>query len=181
MFVGVGLGGVFGCFGGGYVGLGVVVLCLCLVFGFGVGFSKYWRCCRNGESLFLDETIYPQSLGQLAGHPLNDPRVRVELEDVAKLLRNAQASYDAVLLDVDNGPDAFTRDENAWLYAPAGLRAIQGALRSEGVLAVWSSYRDHGFKARLVRAAFQVEEIPWKARGERGAVHTIWLAQKPRG
>jgi spermidine synthase len=120
-------------------------------------------------------------LGHLAGNPLSDRRVQVEVEDIAKLLRREQTGYDAVLLDVDNGPDAFTRPENAWLYANAGLRTIQAALRPLGVLGVWSSYRDHGFKARLSRSGFEVEEIPCKARGERGAVHTIWMAQLPRG
>lgn len=119
-------------------------------------------------------------LSHLAGQPLNDARVRVEIEDVAKLLRSAKAAYDAILLDVDNGPDAFTRDENAWLYAAQGLRVIQTALRPQGILGVWSSYRDHGFEARLARGGFKVEEIPWKARGSRGAVHTIWLATKPQ-
>lgn len=119
-------------------------------------------------------------LGALADHPLQDARVRVEIDDVAKLLRRDRASYDAVLLDVDNGPDAFTRDANSWLYAPPGLRVIEAALRAEGLLGVWSSYRDQGFATRLARAGFRVEEIPWKARGTRGAVHTIWLAQKPR-
>jgi spermidine synthase len=119
-------------------------------------------------------------LGHLADQPLNDARVRVKVEDVARLLRAAKAGYDAILLDVDNGPDAFTRDENAWLYGASGLRTIQSALRPQGILGVWSSYRDHGFEARLARGGFQVEEIPWKARGSRGAVHTIWLGTKPQ-
>jgi spermidine synthase len=119
-------------------------------------------------------------LGHLAGQPLNDARVEVAVEDVVQLLRGAKSQYDAVLLDVDNGPDAFTRDANAWLYGAPGLRAMQNALRSQGILGVWSSYRDQPFAARLKRGGFAVEEIPWRARGDKGAVHTLWLATKPR-
>lgn len=119
-------------------------------------------------------------LGQLAGQPLNDRRVKVEVQDVAQLLRGAKASYDAVLLDVDNGPDAFTRDANAWLYAAAGLRVMQSALRTQGILGVWSSYRDQAFATRLERGGFGVEEVRVRARGEKGAVHTLWFATKRR-
>lgn len=118
-----------------------------------------------------------EQLGHLAGHPLDDPRVDVQVVDVIKLLRAARAYYDAILLDVDNGPEGFTRSANDWLYGSAGLSAIARALRPKGVLGVWSAGRDRAFATRLSRAGFSVQEVACKARGERGGSrHTIWLA-----
>ena len=89
------------------------------------------------------------ALGGLTRHPLDDPRVVVELGDVADLVRTSEASFDAVLLDVDNGPDALSHDTNGWLYTLAGLAALKGALRPDGALAVWSAHDEPGFPRRL--------------------------------
>lgn len=118
-------------------------------------------------------------LGQLAGHPLRDPRVRVQIGDVAELLRNSPRQFDAILLDVDNGPNGLTRPENDWLYGPGGLRAARQALRSGGILAVWSVAPDSLFSKRLQQAGFKVDEVRARARGKgKGARHCLWLAEK---
>jgi spermidine synthase len=93
-------------------------------------------------------------LGPLAGHPLDDPRTTVVLGDVAALIRASSDRFDAILLDVDNGPTAFTQRANAWLYSPAGLSAIHRALRKGGSLAVWSVDADPTFEPRLRAAGF---------------------------
>jgi spermidine synthase len=116
-------------------------------------------------------------LADLAGHPLHDARVTVQEADVARILRAEQGAYDAILLDVDNGPVSLTRKGNDWLYARAGLDAAYAALRAGGVLAVWSAGPDRAFAKRLCRAGFEVSEVSARARGPRGGGrHIIWLA-----
>jgi spermidine synthase len=116
-------------------------------------------------------------LAHLAGRPLEDPRVSVREGDVARLLREEPGAYDAILLDVDNGPEPLTRKENARLYGRPGLETAFAALRRGGVLAVWSAGPDRAFAKNLHRAGFKVEEVSVPARGPRGgARHTIWLA-----
>ncbi|QKT04550.1 spermidine synthase [Ectothiorhodospiraceae bacterium 2226] len=118
-------------------------------------------------------------LAELAGRPLADPRVAVHEGDVAEALRPSER-YDAILLDVDNGPEALSHADNQWLYGAAGLAAARAALRPAGVLAVWSVSPDTGFTRRLRQAGFAVEECPVRARGgRRGARHWIWLATRP--
>jgi spermidine synthase len=121
-------------------------------------------------------------LGDLAGYPLDDPRVTVREVDVAHVLREAHGVYDAILLDVDNGPEGMTHEDNDWLYTRAGLEAGFDALRAAGVLAVWSASPDRAFRERLRRVGFQVEELRVRARGHRkGGRHTIWIAQRAAG
>jgi spermidine synthase len=116
-------------------------------------------------------------LGELAGHPLRDDRVTLREADVAGILRAEQGAYDAILLDVDNGPGGLTRNENDWLYAHGGLSAAFAALRPGGVLAVWSAGPDQAFSDRLRKTGFKVEEVRVRARAARGgALHTIWIA-----
>ena len=116
-------------------------------------------------------------LGDLAGHPLRDGRVTVCEVDVAGILREEQRAYDAILLDVDNGPKGLTRNGNDWLYGQGGLSAAFAALRPGGVLAVWSAGPDQAFSDRLRKTGFKVEEIRVRARNARGgARHTIWIA-----
>ncbi|MBI4826691.1 MAG: hypothetical protein HY807_09795 [Nitrospirae bacterium] len=116
-------------------------------------------------------------LAHLAGHPLDDERVTVREIDVAEILRSEKLAYDAIMLDVDNGPEGLTRKRNDWLYTPEGLKAAFKALRPEGVLAVWSSSPDNAFVRRLKQAGFKVEEVAVRARGTHGGAHyTIWFA-----
>jgi spermidine synthase len=118
-------------------------------------------------------------LADLAGRPLEDPRVTVRVIDVARVLRTERDAYDAVLLDVDNGPEGLTRKGNNWLYAQVGLEATQAALRSAGLLGVWSSHPNRAFTRRLRHVGFTVEEVSVRARGQRGGPqHLIWLAQR---
>ena len=116
-------------------------------------------------------------LAALAGHPLEDSRASVREEDVAQILRAERQSFDAILLDVDNGPEGLARKENDWLYSRPGLEAAYSALRPAGVLAVWSSGPHSVFAQRLRRAGFTVDEIQVPARSaSKGRRHTIWLA-----
>ena len=115
-------------------------------------------------------------LGEPAGHPLLDTRVSVREGDVARLLQNSTQSYDAILLDVDNGPEGLTRRENDWLYGVNGLTAAYTALRPRGVLAVWSAGADPAFLQRLRKVGFEVEEVQVRAHGKKGARHIIWFA-----
>jgi spermidine synthase len=115
-------------------------------------------------------------LGECAGHPLQDPRVIVREKDVARVLKAGQQAYDAILLDVDNGPEGLTRKENDWLYGMDGLNAAYAALRPQGVLAVWSAGPDQGFSQRLRKVGFEVDEVRVHAHGSKGARHIIWCA-----
>ena len=116
-------------------------------------------------------------LGGAAGHPLQDPRVTVREGAVAHILMAEQRAYDAILLDVDNGPEGLTRKENDWLYSMDGLNAAYTALFPRGVLAVWSAGPDQAFIQRLRKTGFEVEEVSVRARGSKGARHIIWIAR----
>ncbi|TXQ90535.1 hypothetical protein, partial [Escherichia coli] len=102
----------------------------------------------------------------------------LRIGDVVAAIRADSSAYDAILLDVDNGPDGLTRPENDRLYNEMGLAAAMAALRPAGVLAVWSAHPDRNFTQRLRRAGFGVEEVPVRANVTSGARHTIWLASK---
>jgi spermidine synthase len=118
-------------------------------------------------------------MAALTGESLDDPRVTLVFEDVARMIANARGTYDAILLDVDNGPDGLSRAGNEWLYVPAGLAAAKAALRPGGVLAVWSAGSDDSFTRRLRDAGFAVEEVVVKARANgKGPRHVIWFATK---
>jgi spermidine synthase len=118
-------------------------------------------------------------LGPLAGHPLKDRRVRVDVNDVAATLRASRDRFDAVMLDVDNGPAAFTAADNAGLYADRGLAAARAALRPGGVLAVWSAWDNRRFEQRLRYGRFDVQVDRVRGRLKRGGPrHTIFLAYK---
>jgi spermidine synthase len=119
-------------------------------------------------------------LGPLAGHPLKDKRVRVEICDVSVTLSSGPGQFDAVLLDVDNGPSAFTASNNARLYADRGLAAARAALKSGGVLAVWSARDDRKFEQRLRYGGFVVQVERVRARLKKGGPrHTIFMGHKP--
>ena len=118
-------------------------------------------------------------LSELAGRPLEDPRVTVRESDVRLVIKEQSAAYDAILLDVDNGPDGLTHEGNDRLYTHGGLAAIKTALKPGGILGVWSAEPDKSFSKRLRGSGFGMKEISVRARGKRGGRrHTIWLAEK---
>ena len=119
-------------------------------------------------------------LADLAGSPLDDNRVTIHEVDVAQMIKTAKDDYNAILIDVDNGPQALTRKENDWLYGFTGLSTAFAALRPKGVLAIWSSGPDRAFAKRLSKAGFEVDEVGVRARdrGKRGAHHIVWIATR---
>jgi spermidine synthase len=158
-----------------------------LIGGLGMGYSLAAAC----ELLASDAEIEVAELvpaivewnqgpiATLAGHPLADPRVRVHVGDVATRIEQVRDHYDAILLDVDNGPDPLAHDHNARLYGAAGLRAAHRALRGSGVHAVWSYSDAGGFARNLERAGFEasVHPVPNPGR-DRGSTHAIWLGRR---
>ncbi|MDX5331947.1 MAG: spermidine synthase [Caulobacteraceae bacterium] len=110
---------------------------------------------------------------------LDDPRVRVVESDVGRLIGEQAGAWDAILLDVDNGPEGLTRRANDQLYDLAGLARARAALRPGGVLAVWSSGPDEGFTRRVRRSGLstEVQRVPAR-KGGRGARHVIWLGRR---
>ncbi len=131
-------------------------------------------------------------LAHLASHPLLDARVQVHVGDVGALLRQPGRRWDAVLLDVDNGPEGLTRDDNDWLYSTSGLTTTARSLRPGGVLGVWSAHPSPAFRRRLQATGLSVEEHQARARAATGSVgsagankrgaggkgprHIVWLA-----
>jgi spermidine synthase len=115
----------------------------------------------------------------LAKHPLRDKRVRIEVGSVAVSIGSRRKHFDAVLLDVDNGPAAFTTPQNKMLYEDRGLAAIRTALKCGGVLAIWSARNDRKFEQRLRYGGFVVEVERVRGRLTKGGpYHTIFLARK---
>jgi spermidine synthase len=115
-------------------------------------------------------------IGAPAGHPLNDRRSTVYVGDVRDVIAREAGGFDAVLMDVDNGPEGLVRRENDWLYGAAGLRATRAALRPGGVLAVWSASPDRAFGKRLQEAGFDVREhVVRPHRAGKGPRHHIWI------
>lgn len=115
-------------------------------------------------------------LGELAGRPLGDKRTRVALGDVAETMANNPGAYDAILLDVDNGPTAFTQSGNMGLYGNEGILNAKAALKPKGVLAVWSAWDDRKFEHRMRHHGFELEVHHVRARGDKGGpMHTIFV------
>ena len=146
-----------------------------LVGGLGMGFTLAAALKTVGpdaEVVSWNRTL----IGEPAGHPLRDPRSRVYIGDVGNLIREESAGFDAILMDVDNGPEALVRRENDWLYGPAGLQATRNALRPSGVLAIWSVSADRSFSKRLQQAGFDTtEHIVHAHRAGKGPRHHIWI------
>ncbi len=118
-------------------------------------------------------------LGELSGNPLNDKRVKLIVGDVMNVMKSNQRSYDAVMLDVDNGPEGLTKDDNNRLYSRNGLKAAFQSLNFNGILSVWSSGDSEEFTERLKKSNFEVDK--WKVRERangKGAKHMIWFAKK---
>ncbi len=121
-----------------------------------------------------------EHLGHLAGMPLNTSRVNVKIEDVAKTIGEKKSAWDIILLDVDNGPDGLTQKDNDRLYSISGLKKSFFALRTKGILGIWSAKSDTAFTKRLEKTGFKVDTKAVKARKSgKKHKHTIWLAEKP--
>jgi spermidine synthase len=156
-----------------------------LIGGLGMGFTLRAALAHlPGSSRITVGELVPEivtwargPLAHLFGDSLDDPRVTIAMRDVYELIAGSRASYDAILLDVDNGPDGLIHAANDRLYGRQGLDATYAALRPGGVLAIWSAYPDKAFTDRLRRARFRVEEVKVRATGGRkGAHHVIWVA-----
>lgn len=157
-----------------------------LVGGLGMGYTlaSALRQLRSDAEVVVAELVPDvvrwnrMHLGHLAEFPLEDPRVRLYEGDVGRLLRQSRAEFDAILLDVDNGPEGLTRVKNDWLYSFAGLHTATVALREDGILAVWAATPDDTFSTRLRRAGFEVEVCGARKRPDQElrSRHTIWLA-----
>ncbi|MDB5637890.1 MAG: spermidine synthase [Bradyrhizobium sp.] len=120
-------------------------------------------------------------MAEIFGDSLGDPRVSIDETDVSEIIRSHVSKFDAILLDVDNGPEGLTRKANDALYSSAGLNAAYTALRPGGVLAVWSSGPNAAFSIRLRTARFDVNEVQVRATGRGGgARHVIWIATRDK-
>ena len=162
-----------------------------LIGGYGMGFTlraALARMAANSEvvvaELVADIIDWAHGpMAELTGDSLSDPRLAIEIADVAAVIDDASdgtiARFDAILLDVDNGPDGLVRDGNEQIYSRTGLARARDALNEGGVLAVWSAAPDHRFTRRLKDARFEVEERFVRARpNNKGPKHTIWFATK---
>lgn len=158
-----------------------------LIGGLGMGFTLRAALAALGpDAAITVAELVPEvvawgrgPMAEVFGFCLDDPRVGIALGDVGGVIRGARAAYDAILLDVDNGPEGLTRRGNDSLYDAPGLAAARQALRPRGVLAVWSSAPDRGFTARLKRAGFAVDELKVRAGRRGNARHVIWMATAP--
>ena len=157
-----------------------------LIGGYGMGFTLRAALAVLGpQARITVAELVPEiiewargPMADLAAACLDDPRVEVVVADVAATMGAARMHFDAILLDVDNGPDGLTRAANDQIYGPAGLASAKAALNPGGVLAIWSAAPDADFTRRLIAAGFAVEEVRVRARGNgRGAHHVIWLAE----
>jgi spermidine synthase len=161
-----------------------------LIGGLGMGFTLRAALAAVGpEAEIVVAELMPAvvswargAMADVFGDSLTDPRVRIREVDVGDIIRASRSTFDAILLDVDNGPEALTRKANDALYDLKGLRAARAALRPGGVLAVWSSGPNPEFTKRLRASGFDAEEIKVRATAAgRGARHIIWMATaKPR-
>jgi spermidine synthase len=158
-----------------------------LIGGLGMGFTLRAALAALGtEARIIVAEVVPAvlawargSMVEVFGTSLTDPRVSVREADVGHLIRSGRSTFDAILLDVDNGPEGLTRKANDALYDLEGLSAARAALRSGGVLAVWSSGPDLNFSQRLRKTGFVVDEVRVRANGARGgARHVIWIATR---
>jgi spermidine synthase len=158
-----------------------------LIGGYGMGFTLRAALAALGtDGQVTVAELVPEIIAwargpmvALAAGCLDDPRVRLVNGDVAALIRDAKGIYDAILLDVDNGPDGLTRAQNGWLYSALGLGQAKAALKPGGVLAIWSAAPDRAFTARLTSIGFKVEEVTVRARSNgKGPRHVIWFAVK---
>lgn len=158
-----------------------------LIGGLGMGFTLRAALAElGGDARITIAELVPAvvawargAMAEIFDGCLDDPRVTIRESDVGHVIGSGKSAWDAILLDVDNGPDGIVYKGNDTLYGAAGVGAARAALKSGGVLAVWSQGPDSGFARRLKQAGFAVEEIKARAHGKRGARHVIWIATKP--
>ena len=157
-----------------------------LIGGYGMGFTlRAALGVLNAASKVTVVELVPEIIDWAREHMaamtagcLDDSRVRLEIGDVVKEIGASNRRYDAILLDVDNGPDGLTREANTELYSLHGLASAKAALKPGGVLAIWSAGPDEGFTRRLKHAGFAVEQIQVRAGANgKGARHVIWFAR----
>ena len=157
-----------------------------LVGGMGMGFTlaAALKATKESSKVVVAELVpdviewNKGPLGECAGYPINNKRVIIHLGDVAELFKAKQPEFDAVLLDVDNGPEGFTHGDNNNIYSLNSLLDIRQTLKPNGVLAVWSAYHDPKFTTQLKKAKFNVETKTVRAHKGKGSKHTIYLAVK---
>jgi spermidine synthase len=157
-----------------------------LIGGYGMGFTLRAALAKldQGARVTLAELV-PRiidwargPMASLTAGCLDDPRVTLEFADVAESIARAPGGFDAILLDVDNGPDGLVQEDNNILYTSRGLRTARAALRPGGVLAIWSAASDPAFARRLEKTGFEVDEVKVAARSNgKGSKHTIWFAR----
>jgi spermidine synthase len=158
--------------------------CRILIGGYGMGFTlRAALASLGGDARVVVAELVPAAIrwalgpmADLTAGCLSDPRVSLREVDVADLIASARARFDAILLDVDNGPDGLTQHANGRLYNLQGLRAARKALRPGGLLGVWSAAPDVAFRRRLCQAGFAVDEITARANKGRGGRNVIWIA-----
>jgi spermidine synthase len=156
-----------------------------LIGGYGMGFTlrAALKALPAGASVTVAELV-PEIMAwargpmmELTAGCLDDPRVHIVERDVAAVIAESRGSWDAILLDVDNGPDGLTRPANQQIYSATGLARAKAALRPGGVLAIWSAGADPSFTRRLKDSGFAVDEVALRARSNgKGAHHRIWFA-----
>jgi spermidine synthase len=158
-----------------------------LIGGYGMGFTLRAALKAAGQDAHLTVVELVAEIIDWARGPmaemtadcLDDPRVALRIDDVGEAIRTASSDYDAILLDVDNGPDGLVRRANNGLYTRNGLAAAKAALKPGGILAIWSAAQDNAFAKSLSDAGFIVDEVAVRARSNgKGAKHIIWFATK---
>ncbi|MGB7654096.1 MAG: spermidine synthase [Novosphingobium sp.] len=161
-----------------------------LIGGYGMGFTLRAALAKLGPKAQVTVAELVPEIIEWAKGPmaaveagsLSDPRVRLKMGDVAEAILLAPEPLDAILLDVDNGPDGLVRDDNKRLYSKAGLHNARKALVPGGILAIWSAFPDPKFKRRMEEVGFEVDEVEVRARVDangkgKGPRHVIWFAR----
>ncbi len=158
-----------------------------LIGGYGMGFTLRAALAKLGpDAKVTVAELVPEIIAWARGHMaeltaggLDDPRVELVIDDVVNVINAAEHAYDAILLDVDNGPDGLTSKANGRLYSQRGLAEARSALRPGGILAIWSAAPDPAFARKLEGAGFDVDEVVVRARSNgKGPRHIIWFAAK---
>lgn len=158
-----------------------------LIGGLGMGFTlnAMLRDLGKDSAIVVSELVpavvawHRGPLSVVSAPALDDPRVTIREVDVAQIIREERNAFDAIVLDVDNGPRGLTSKQNDRLYSMAGLRAAHAALRENGILAVWSAGPDAAFTKRLQTAGFRAEEVPVRGRGNKGGFrYLIWIGYR---